>query len=323
MELPVWRRRASCSRIREGSSTVAIDLGPQATVDRLRAMDQLRGLTTDQLEQVAKLAERVQVDKGEVLAREGRASREFFLILSGMVAVTQGGRHLDTLGPGSVFGEVIATTLGPRHATVTALSAVDVLIIGPRQFATMVEIPGFRDAMPMAIVTSRSLAPVLAPEEGMNGDGGSLTMLVERLQGVPWFAACTDEQLAEIARTAERLHVQDGEVILREGRLGRELYIILEGTVVVTRAGRVVNEWGPGDYFGELAAIDTEPRSATVTATSDLDVLIVGPRELEAMMEIPGFRNALLVGMSRRIREADDTLAALAEKEERADPAGS
>jgi CRP-like cAMP-binding protein len=146
--------------------------------------------------------------------------------------------------------------------------------------------------------------------------------LVERLQGVFWFAACADEQLAEIARLAEHLHVQKGEVILREGRLGRELYIILDGTVVVTRAGRTVNEWGPGDYFGELAAIDEAPRSATVTATSDLEVLIVGPRELEAIMEIPGFRNALLLGMSRRIREADDKLAEIAEKEDEAGPSG-
>jgi CRP/FNR family transcriptional regulator, cyclic AMP receptor protein len=154
-------------------------------------------------------------------------------------------------------------------------------------------------------------------------DPGATAMLAERLHGVPWFAACTPDQLAEIIRIAERLHVQDGEVILREGRLGRELFIILEGTVVVTRAGRVVNEWGPGHYFGELAAIEAAPRSATVTATSDLDVLIVGPREFDAMMEIPGFRNAVLLGMSRRIREADDQLAAIAERDEEEPAAGS
>jgi CRP-like cAMP-binding protein len=146
---------------------VSIEVGHQATVERLGAVDQLRGLTRTQLEQVAGLAERVQVDKGEVLAREGRIGREFFLILSGRVAVTQGDRHIDTLGPGRFFGEVIATKPGPRHATVTALSPVDVLIIGPREFAAMVEIPGFRDGMAMSIPTSRSLTPTMAPEEAM------------------------------------------------------------------------------------------------------------------------------------------------------------
>ena len=147
----------------------------------------------------------------------------------------------------------------------------------------------------------------------LRNDGESA--LIGRLQSVPWFAACTDEQLGLVARLAERLQVDEGEVILREGRLGRELFVILEGSVVVTRAGRVVNEHGAGDYFGELAAIEGEPRSATVTATTGLDVLIVGPREFDAMLDIPGVRNALLVGMARRIREADDKLAAYAEGE--------
>lgn len=136
------------------------------------------------------------------------------------------------------------------------------------------------------------------------------------LQGVPWFAACTEEQLGEAARLAERLEVHAGEVILREGRLGRELFVIVSGRATVTRAGRVVNLLGAGDYFGELAAIEAAPRSATVTATTDLDVLIIGPREFEAIMDIPGFRNVLFAGMSRRIREADDRLAAYADLEE-------
>jgi CRP/FNR family transcriptional regulator, cyclic AMP receptor protein len=143
--------------------------------------------------------------------------------------------------------------------------------------------------------------------------------LTARLRGVPLFAACTDAQLATVGQLAEHLHIDAGEVILREGRLGRELYVILEGSVVVTRAGRVVNEWGAGDYFGELAAIEGAPRSATVTATTDLEVLIVGPREFDAMIDIPGVRKALLVAMVRRIREADDKLAVYADSDERAD----
>ncbi len=119
----------------------------RTTVERLRAVDQLHGCTTAQLEEVARLAERVQVGEGEVLAREGRIGREFFLILSGTVTVTQCGQRVNTLGPGDFFGELAAMNPGPRNATVTALSELDVLIIGPREFTAMAAIPGFRDAL--------------------------------------------------------------------------------------------------------------------------------------------------------------------------------
>lgn len=122
-------------------------LGRQATIDRLQAVDQLRDCTRAQLEDVARLAERIQVGEGEVLTKEGRIGREFFLILSGTVGVTQKGRRMNTLGPGEFFGELAALNPGPRNATVTALSDVDVLIIGPREFAAMADIPGFRDAL--------------------------------------------------------------------------------------------------------------------------------------------------------------------------------
>ena len=155
---------------------------------------------------------------------------------------------------------------------------------------------------------------------GSGEEGGHSTVDSDRLQGVPWFAACTKEQLDEIARLAERLDVQAGEVILREGRRGRELFVLLDGSATVTREGRMVNILRAGDHFGELAAIEDQPRTATVTATTDLRVLIFGPRELDAVLAIPGFRNAILRGMSRRIREADDRLAAYADRAEGAKP---
>ena len=148
----------------------------------------------------------------------------------------------------------------------------------------------------------------------MSGDNkGGESVAPERLQGVPWFAACTEEQLFEMARIAERLRIEAGEVILREGRLGRELFVILEGTATVTRDGHVVNILHAGDYFGELAAMDPGPRNATVTALSDLDVLIIGPREFSAMADIPGFRDALFRSMARRLRTAEARLAATLE----------
>jgi hypothetical protein len=124
---------------------VVTTLGRQATVDLLQMVDQFGSCTREQLHEVARLAERVRVSEGEVLAREGRIGREFFLILSGSVGVTQRGGRVNTLGAGDFFGELAAINPGPRNATVTALTDLDVLIIGPREFAAMADIPGFRD----------------------------------------------------------------------------------------------------------------------------------------------------------------------------------
>jgi CRP-like cAMP-binding protein len=139
---------------------------------------------------------------------------------------------------------------------------------------------------------------------------------VERLQGVDLLRNCTQPQLIEVARLAEHVQVGRGEVLAREGRIGREFFLILSGSVGVTQNGRRVNALGPGEFFGELAAMDPAPRNATVTALTDLDVLIIGPRELSAMSEIPGFRGALFRRMASRLRAVEARLAALLEAEE-------
>ncbi len=139
---------------------------------------------------------------------------------------------------------------------------------------------------------------------------GQPTAAVDRLHCVEPFRACTRSQLREVERLAERIHVASGEVLAREGRIGREFFLILSGTVAVTQQGRRVNTLEAGDFFGELAAMDPGPRNATVTALSDLEVLIIGPREFAAMAEIPGFRDALLKAMARRLRAVDAQLQA-------------
>jgi CRP-like cAMP-binding protein len=141
---------------------------------------------------------------------------------------------------------------------------------------------------------------------------------IDRLQAVEPLRDCTRAQLEEVARLAERIQVGEGEVLAREGRVGREFFLILSGTVAVTQKGRRVNMLGPGDFFGELAAMNPGPRNATVSALSDLDVLIIGPREFAAMADIPGFRDALLKSMARRLRTVDARLAAALDEQEAA-----
>jgi CRP/FNR family cyclic AMP-dependent transcriptional regulator len=138
-----------------------------------------------------------------------------------------------------------------------------------------------------------------------------LEATVDRLQAVDLLRSCTHAQLQEVARLAERVQVGEGEILAREGRIGREFFLILSGSVAVTQAGQRVNTLGSGDFFGELAAMDPGPRNATVTALTDLDVLIIGPRELSAMSDIPGFRGALFRSMARRLRTLEARLVEL------------
>jgi CRP/FNR family cyclic AMP-dependent transcriptional regulator len=129
------------------------------------------------------------------------------------------------------------------------------------------------------------------------------------LLDIPGFRGCSPKQLAEIDRLTDRSTALPGRVLVREGMIGRELFVIISGTATVTRHGRLMTTLGPGDYFGELGAIDTGHRNATLTAISTLTVLIIGPREFGTLMaDIPGFRDALMRGMARRLRAADDTI---------------
>jgi CRP-like cAMP-binding protein len=143
---------------------------------------------------------------------------------------------------------------------------------------------------------------------------------IEHLRQVAEFHDCSPGQLESIARLAERVLVTKGEVLTREGRVGREFFMILSGSVAVTRGGRRLNTLGPGQFFGELAAVSPAPRNATVTALCDLDVLIIGPRELKQMFEIPGFRESLLTAMANRLRSADADLHSALTGNEAADP---
>jgi CRP/FNR family transcriptional regulator, cyclic AMP receptor protein len=133
--------------------------------------------------------------------------------------------------------------------------------------------------------------------------------VVDRLKSVGQFRAYKKAQLREVARLAEQVKVGEGEILVREGQFGKEFFLILSGTVEVTQKGRLVNALGPGDFFGELAALNRGPRNATVRALSDLDLLIIGRREFNAMLQIPEFRDALLKRMVSRLQTVDAQLA--------------
>ncbi len=125
--------------------------------------------------------------------------------------------------------------------------------------------------------------------------------------GSVWlFSECSRAELKSILRKARPLSVKAGTVICDEGEVGQAFYVVLSGEATVVRNGRKAAEIGPNGYFGELALLDRLPRSATVKAATDMELLVIGQKDFNSLLrESVGLTRKLLVATAARLRSAD------------------
>jgi CRP/FNR family cyclic AMP-dependent transcriptional regulator len=125
---------------------------------------------------------------------------------------------------------------------------------------------------------------------------------VELLKKVPLFSGCSKNELRELAKTADELDVREGTVLTREGKPGREFFVLIEGTARVTRNGKKIADLGPGDWLGEIALITNSPRTATVTTTSPVDLLAITDRGFHSVVEtMPSIALKVLSSVGERL----------------------
>jgi len=110
-------------------------------------------------------------------------------------------------------------------------------------------------------------ARLTLPIQGGDDEMLSTVEKVLILRTVPMFEQTPDNVLAEIANLLEQVDAAENETIISEGEAGDSMYVILDGRVRVHNEERMVNTLGERDVFGEMALLDPEPRSASVTAT--------------------------------------------------------
>jgi CRP-like cAMP-binding protein len=104
-----------------------------------------------------------------------------------------------------------------------------------------------------------------------------------RLAGVPVFAGLPEEELAAIAAAASEVEVGEGETIATEGDFGHAMFAIESGTAEVRLDGKPPRTLGTGDVFGEIAAIASGRRTASVVATSPMRLIALFKRDLWAL----------------------------------------
>jgi CRP/FNR family transcriptional regulator, cyclic AMP receptor protein len=96
-----------------------------------------------------------------------------------------------------------------------------------------------------------------------------------RLRSIPLFAGLSRRERKLVARFADEVSFPPGAVLCREGDSAYDFFAIEEGTARVRRGDQLLNELGPGDFFGETGIIEDAPRNASVTAESPITALVL------------------------------------------------
>lgn len=130
----------------------------------------------------------------------------------------------------------------------------------------------------------------------------------EVLSKVPLFQNLSKRDLEQVSKIADEVESKPGEVLMRQGEIGREFVLILDGGVRVERNGKVVARRGGGDFLGELALLDKQPRSATVVTEEPSTLLVIQWGRFWPLLEtVPGVQRKLLIGLASRMRQLQDT----------------
>ena len=130
--------------------------------------------------------------------------------------------------------------------------------------------------------------------------------VIDMLAAVPLFSGCSDKELRVIAGLGTGISFNQGATLTEEGKPGREFHLVVSGKATCTIHGEVVARFGPGDFFGEMSLLDGGPRTATVTADTALETLVLDRREFGALLDTtPAIGRKMLMAMAARLREAD------------------
>ena len=124
------------------------------------------------------------------------------------------------------------------------------------------------------------------------------------LRTVPLFQGMTDSAIDAIAGLAEPGHYAAGDTLVRQGEPGETLIVIVEGRATVDQDGTEIRRLANGDFLGEISLIDGGPRTATVTAETPIEALVIDRAGFDRLMgDHPAVRLGLLMALSERLRQ--------------------
>ncbi len=129
---------------------------------------------------------------------------------------------------------------------------------------------------------------------------------MDHLAKVPLFDGCSRRELGTIEKAGDDIQMTAGTLIIDQGQLGREAFVVLEGQVSVKRGSRKITTLGPGAVVGELSLLDHGPRTATVVCETDCTLFVIDQRHFRSVLEKhPSIAMKLLATLAANIRALD------------------
>lgn len=252
----------------KGSSQSPLSI-PKTGSERARLQEALdhnlmmKGLPEQTRAQILEAMFERKVRAGEDIIVQGDIGDNFYVVEAGSFSVLiEGKGEVNRAGPGQSFGELALMYNQPRQATVRAMEDSVVWGLDGATFRKVIIDIAYRRRM----------------------------LHKDLLGKVPLFATLNPAEVARIAEALVPISYTQGETILRQGDLGQEFFIIAQGQTSVTMHqadesdAQQVNELGPGDFFGELALLTNAPRSATVTALTPVQCLVLSRADFNRLM---------------------------------------
>jgi CRP/FNR family cyclic AMP-dependent transcriptional regulator len=309
--------------------------------DVLRRWEIFSHFTDEQLAQLAGCASRTDFPGGATIVQEGEPSREAYLIQGGGVRIQRktpyGLFSLAELLPGTLFGETSLVDRIPRSGSAVTTGATDLVALHPEPiYALMEQDQRFKLALYWSFWKSLSAklrqtnenltqffsetgkppsAQTVAPLESaadFHVDLASKRKLFQEQK-------LSNLEINFLTSLSKERKYGPNQVIFREGELGNEMYVLLEGRVMISKyipgAGEEALAFlERGGYFGEMALIDNQPRSADAKAHEGGAVVLAIPREvLEGILDINKLSSIRLLTIlcnlvASRLRELDDKI---------------
>jgi CRP-like cAMP-binding protein len=252
---------------------------------------------------------------------QGDPAEAMHVILEGSVRVTrvepdlQVRLHLADLGPGEVVGEIGVLSGNPRNATVTALTDVVTLELGPSDVLhALKNVPGLSDALNGLVARRLKEIEQLERVSKTRSAAASPSATPENA----FLAMLRGDALPRLRKKGQQVYFPSGMQLMRQGDEPDFLYLIEDGIVRVERSVAALAEplhladLGAGDIVGEIGVFTGAKRTATVTALTEVEALMVSRHNaLQALLELPGIPTMLVRLVKQRLDMNDSLERAL------------